>query len=288
MTMNEQAVADFWSAHPCGDAQVGGLNDAFSGDHDAFFDEYDRQRYRVEAHIPECLDHLDVSGKRVLEIGLGEGAESEQLIRRGAKWSGIDLTQESIDRVRARLASRGLPFEELHAASVLSLPFADDSFDMVFSHGVLHHVPDITAAQREIHRVLRPDGLLAIMVYARWSLNYVVSIAVLRRLALLGAYPLVNAGLVNQDGLVGTHVRNAKQVGLARYLRMREFVHRNTDGADNPFSRVYDAHRIRTDFSDFELVECYKRYMHAPPLPVHGWPGGRRVGWHLWAHLRPT
>jgi hypothetical protein len=71
-----------------------------------------------------------------------------------------------------------------------------------------------------MHRVLRPDGLLAIMVYARWSSNYVVSIAVLRRLALLGAYPLVNAGLVNPDGLVGTHVRTAKQVGLLRHMRM--------------------------------------------------------------------
>ena len=287
MTMDEQAVRAFWSAHPCGDAQLGGLDDAFGGDHDAFFTEYDLQRYRVEAHIPGCLDSLDVSGKRVLEIGLGEGAESEQLIRRGAKWSGVDLTQESIDRVRTRLVARGLSFEELRTASVLALPFPDDTFDMVFSHGVLHHVPDIAAAQREIHRVLRPDGLLAIMVYARWSLNYVVSIAVLRRLALLGAYPLVSAGLVNQDGLVGAHVRNAKQVGLARYLRMPEFVHRNTDGADNPFSRVYDAHRIRSDFSDFELVQCYKRYMHAPPLPVHGWPGGRLAGWHLWAHLQP-
>jgi hypothetical protein len=65
---------------------------------------------------------------------------------------------------------------------------------------------------------------------------------------------------------------------------MREFVHHNTDGADKPFSPVYDAHRIRTDFADFELVECYKRYVHAPPLPVHTWPGGRRAGWHLWAH----
>jgi ubiquinone/menaquinone biosynthesis C-methylase UbiE len=66
---------------------------------------------------------------------------------------------------------------------VLDLPFADDSFDMVFSHSVLHHVPEIKQAQSEIHRVLRPGGELVIMVYARWSLNYLVSIGVVRRAA---------------------------------------------------------------------------------------------------------
>ena len=51
------------------------------------------------AHIPECLDRIDWQDKKVLEIGLGQGAESEQLIRRGARWSGLDLTEESVDRV---------------------------------------------------------------------------------------------------------------------------------------------------------------------------------------------
>ncbi len=54
---------------------------------------------------------------------------------------------------------------------------------MVFSHGVLHHVPDIEQAQREIHRVLRPGGELVIMMYARRSLNYLVAIGLFRRKA---------------------------------------------------------------------------------------------------------
>jgi len=68
---------------------------------------------------------------------------------------------------------------------------------------------------------------------------------------------------------------------------MREFAP-FTDGADNPFSRVYDAHRTRTNFSDFELIESYKRYRRAPPLPLHRWRGARQVGRHLCAHLQPT
>jgi SAM-dependent methyltransferase len=106
------------------------------------------------------------------------------------KSPGVDLTPESVARVRTRLTLRELPFEELRQGSVLELPFADGSFDMVLSHGVLHHVPEIAQPQKEIHRVLRPGSELVIMmVYARWSLNYLMSIALIRRAALLAAYP---------------------------------------------------------------------------------------------------
>ena len=104
------------------------------------------------------MDGIDFKGKQVLEIGLGQGADSEQIIRRGALWSGLDLTAESIDRVKTRLALRDLPHQSVQQGSVLKIPHADASFDLVISHGVLHHVPDIEAAQREIARVLRPGG----------------------------------------------------------------------------------------------------------------------------------
>lgn len=64
-----------------------------------------------------------------------------------------------------------LPYRELKQGSVLALSFEDNSFDIVFSHGVLHHVPDIDRAQREVHRVLRPHGELIVMLYAKWSLE---------------------------------------------------------------------------------------------------------------------
>ena len=197
--MDEQAVKEFWQGHPCGDAQVGGLRDRFRGDYDRFFTDYDQFRYRNERHLPACLAALNVTGKKLLEIGLGEGAESERLIRQGARWSGVDLTAEAVERVRTRLTLRELPYDELRQGSVLDLPFADDSFDMVFSHGVLHHVPEIKQAQSEIHRVLRPGGELVIMMYARWSLNYLVSIGLIRRATLVAAYPLARAGILSAD-----------------------------------------------------------------------------------------
>lgn len=289
-SMDEQTVQDFWEHHACGDALIGGLKERFGGDYEKFFSDYDEFRYSMEDHLPACFDALGVSGARVLEIGLGQGADAESLIRRGAIWSGVDLTAESIERVRTRLTLRELPFADLTQGSVLDLPFPDDSFDMVFSHGVLHHVPEIQQAQREIHRVLRPGGELVVMLYSRWSLNYLVAIAAVRRAALLAAYPVYRLGLFSErraGGMLGGHLANARRLGLLRYLRLREFTHYNTDGPANPYALVYDRKRIKRDFPSFRVTRTYKRFMHAPPLPVHGLPGGSVAGWHLWAHLSP-
>jgi SAM-dependent methyltransferase len=287
--MDERTVQDFWQRHACGDALVGGLKERFDGDYEQFFCDYDQFRYSLERHLPACFDALNLSGKRVLEIGLGQGAGSESLIRRGASWSGVDLTAESVERVQTRLILRDLPFDELRQGSVLDLPFGDNTFDMVFSHGVLHHVPEIRQAQKEIHRVLKPGGELVIVMYAHWSLNYLVSITLVRRAALFAAYPLAQLGIIKAEGgMLGGHLGNARKMGLFRYLRLKEFTHHNTHGPANPYALVYDRKRIAQDFPSFQVTRTYKRFMHASPLPVHGLPGQSLLGWHLRAHLAPA
>jgi SAM-dependent methyltransferase len=285
--MNETEVREFWNSHPCGDHIVGGLHGGFADDYERFFAAYDAWRYDQEGHIPACLDRFEFRDKRVLEIGLGQGAESEQLIRRGARWSGLDLTAESVERVRARLGLRALPYDSLRQGSALDIPWPDGSFDVVFSHGVLHHIPDIHTAQSEIHRVLRPSGTLIAMLYARRSLNYQLSIRVIRRSILALAYPLRRTRLLREAPLIlRQHLENAEREGLARYLQLDAFTHRNTDGPLNPYARVYSPRELAAEFPDFELIEAFNQYMHAPPLPVRKLPGARWLGWHLWAQLR--
>jgi ubiquinone/menaquinone biosynthesis C-methylase UbiE len=278
--MNEQNIQEFWSTHPCDEALVGGLTD----DYEEFFNRYDTFRYKRHSHLLRCLDAFDFRNKRVLEIGLGLGADSEQIIRRGAIWNGIDLTSESIDRVTRRLSLRNLPYEHLKVANVCSLPFNDNSFDIVYSHGVLHHVPNIRKAQTEIHRVLKPDGLLVAMLYAKNSLNYWVSISLLRRLALMLIYLL---GLKTR-GIVAQHMTSARQAGLFCYLRMANFIHRNTDGPLNPYTKVYNLSEVRKDFPDFRIAKAHKEFMWAPPLPVSRLPMVSLLGWHLWVHMNPV
>lgn len=284
--MNESDIQSFWNLHPCGDHIVGGLHRIFADDYEGFFTAYDTWRYRREEHIPACLDSIEWSGRKVLEIGLGQGSESEQIIRRGARWSGLDLTPESVDRVGMRLAIRGLAYDDLKQGSAVAIPWPEDTFDIVFSHGVLHHIPDIASAQAEIHRVLKPGGVLVAMLYSRVSLNYQLSIKVVRRAVLAAAYPLRRSKYLRASSILRQHLDNAEIMGLGRYLAIENFTHRNTDGPLNPYSRVYSPTEVVQEFSDFELLRAYSRYMHAPPLPVRRLPGQRWLGWHLWVHLR--
>lgn len=279
----EHGIRDFWQTHPCGAQLVGDLSDESRTEYEDFFRRYDEFRYDKESHILKNLDAIGFAGKRVLEIGLGQGADAEQIACRGAIYNGVDLTEEAVKRTSMRFKLRGLSFDRIEQASALSLPFDDDSFDIVFSHGVLHHIPEIKEAQKEISRVLKPGGKLVAMLYARLSLNYLVSIFAARRLGLLAMYSFGMKG----SGIYADHLENARKIGLTRYLAMDNFVHVSTDGPHNPYSKVYDRGEIERDFTEFEIVETHKEFMHAPPLPVGWMPLSSLLGWHLWVTLRP-
>jgi SAM-dependent methyltransferase len=279
----ENEIKDFWQKHPCGAELVGDLDNEERQAYSDFFDRYDEYRYLTEPHILANLDQINFREKRVLEVGLGQGADSEQIARRDGIFSGVDLTDEAVKRTRMRFAIKDLPYDRIEQASALELPFPDDSFDIVFSHGVLHHIPEVRLAQSEIARVLRPDGRLIAMLYAKWSLNYLLSIFALRRLGLIALY----MSGTKPGGIYGDHVENARKMGLGKYLAMDNFINVSTDGPFNPYSKVYGMADVRGDFPDFEIVRADKNFMHAPPLPVGWLPLSGLLGWHLWVEMRP-
>lgn len=117
----------------------------------------------------ERLIPQDLSGKRVLEVGCGLGGHTEALARTGALVEAIDLSPTSIANTRRRLALRGLA-GNVEEADAEALPFEDNTFDFVWSWGVIHHSPNTKKCASEITRVLKPGGRLHIMLYHRSSL----------------------------------------------------------------------------------------------------------------------
>jgi SAM-dependent methyltransferase len=104
----------------------------------------------------------DLEGKTVLDVGCGMGRFAEVAASHGANAVGVDLS------VAAEAANRnlgGLDNTAFLQADVFNLPFAPESFDLIYSIGVLHHTPDTHAAFAKLPSLLRPGGRIAIWVY---------------------------------------------------------------------------------------------------------------------------
>lgn len=159
----KESVRGYWEAKPCGST----LTTAAPGSK-AFYDEVELSRYRLEPFIPEFAQFERWKNRAVLEVGVGLGTDFVRFARAGAKLHGIDLTEQSVELVRRRLALEGLE-ANLGVADAEQLPFPDESFDLVYSWGVLHHTPNTDRALTEVRRVLRVGGEARIMLYSRRS-----------------------------------------------------------------------------------------------------------------------
>src|SRR5258706_7692287 len=171
----KERVRAFWQANPCGVK----FADAAPGTRH-FYELVEAHRYTKEWHIPEAADFAGARGLKVLEIGCGLGTDGAQFAEAGADYTGVDLTEAAVELARRRFELFNLP-GSFQTADAENLSFLDNSFDLVYSHGVLHHTPETEKAIQEIHRVLRPGGRAVVMLYHRGSYNYRVNISLLRR-----------------------------------------------------------------------------------------------------------
>jgi SAM-dependent methyltransferase len=147
----KRAGRRFWDANPCGGAWAS---------YAAFADWI----VQTEPYAFDVLAAHEWAGKRVVEVGCGQGVVLNHLAGRHANVFGVDMSMVSLDRARAGASELG------HRVCVSlcdaeSLPFPTASFDAAVSFGVLHHTPDTAAAVRELRRVLRPGGLAIVMLY---------------------------------------------------------------------------------------------------------------------------
>lgn len=111
----------------------------------------------------------DVRGKDVLDLGCGNGENTILLANRGAKVSGLDISDSLINLARRRMQVNGfVEGFEFFTGSAHELPFPDRSFDVVFGMAILHHL-DLEQTSREVWRVLRPGGYAIFMEPVRNS-----------------------------------------------------------------------------------------------------------------------
>lgn len=140
-----------------------------------FFEDVERQRYGdvfKYKWLKDVAEFDQHAGEKVLEIGMGLGTDILQFARGGAKVSGVDLTHNSVETVKKRFALYGLE-GDFQQADFRNLPFADDTFDVVYSFGVLHHSPYMDEGIEEVRRVLKPGGKAIVMLYHKGFKYYV-------------------------------------------------------------------------------------------------------------------
>ncbi|MCC7166527.1 MAG: methyltransferase domain-containing protein [Rhodospirillales bacterium] len=250
-------VRAYWDRRPCNirhsTKEVGSRD---------YFDEVEARKYFVEPHIPGFADFARWTNRSVLEIGCGIGTDAVNFARAGAAYTALELSAASLALARRRFEIYGLEGRFLEgSAENFAARLDGQRFDLVYSFGVLHHTPDPRAAIREIRKVVKPDGELRLMLYARQSWKAI----------------LIEAGLDQPEAQSGCPIALTFTAEEARRL-LEGFT-------------IVD---LRQDHIFPYVIEKYVRYEYEvqpwfkamPPEMFRALE--RRLGWHLLITARPT
>lgn len=299
MRSREQAVKDsasagervraYWNSRPC-DSELSDRN-RFSRE---YFLDIEHRRYELQPHILEILSKIDWRGKRVLEIGAGVGTDARHIIGREGVYTGINVDRGSTEATAHALRAFSLSGTVLERDAT-SLDFPDGTFDVVYSFGVLHHIPDVRRAVAEIRRVLKPGGELLVMLYNRASINYTVEIMFLRKLGLrILSLPGATV-LLGWMGFPREKLERHKELRRQKSeITDHEWLSRNTNGPDNPYARVCSAQEAAELFAAFRIESNEVHFFDHRHWGVVGRlvpkslrrALGRRWGWHRIVHAR--
>lgn len=137
----------------------------------AWFLEGDEFRYKNYKYLHDFCEFSTYKNKKVLDIGPGRGQETHNYERAGAHLSVLEYAEQGVNLLAERKDIFDLDYEIFHGDAI-SLPFKEETFDLVFSYGVLHHIPSIDKAISEVSRVLRKGGEAKIMIYHKGYFYY--------------------------------------------------------------------------------------------------------------------
>lgn len=234
-------ASKYWEARSCGSEHAQGSPGTLG-----YYRSADAFRYEVEPVI-SFADFPRQSDARVLEVGTGMGGDLSRFLAAGAKAVGVDLSLAAVVATSARLRLWHQPGTVARTDALL-LPFGDDSFDLVWSWGVLHHTGDIERAISEVRRVLKPGGEARLMLYHRPSW---VALAAWGRWALLAGKPFQGLARV-----VAEHIESPGTLAL-------------TTG---------EIKNLMAPFSDVE-IRVVGTYWDRKFVPLLGRVAGSKLGW---------
>jgi len=159
-------IKKFWNNRPC---NIRHSNKEI-GTREYFEDVTDR-KYFVEPHILTFADFDKWSNKKVLEVGCGIGTDAISFLNAGADYYGIDISEESVSLTKRRLEVYGYDSSRITCinAEELTNIFSENTFDLVYAFGTIHHMANKDKVLEEIYTVLKDTGRLKVMLYAKES-----------------------------------------------------------------------------------------------------------------------
>ncbi|MBA2505535.1 MAG: class I SAM-dependent methyltransferase [Thermoleophilaceae bacterium] len=258
--------------------------DSFAYEWEAFGDLRDEWRKNfldyMRPHGPEFFD-----GKLVLDVGTGSGRHSRQAAELGARVVAADLG-DSIDVARSNLPDDALTVQ----ADAEKLPFAPETFDLVMSIGVLHHLPDPKRAFRAIVPLAKPGGWVHIYLYwqppVRWHRTVLRAVNAVRRVTTRMPHRVLHALCYPLAAVLWAGVVLPYRALRARGSRLADAFPLKTY-ADYPFGVLVNDQfdRFSAPIENRYEKEDVERWLRdagledITVLPNHGWLGsGRRPG----------
>ena len=170
--MHKERAKAVWGTTPAGTTWGGGAKPGTK----EFFQNVLEKRFIYEVPwLLQLVPFASFNKMKVLELGCGAGYDAYQFCRNGSDYFGIDIAPANIERVKKYLGLYGYEPKVIEG-DVENLPFEGNSFEVIFSFGVLHHTPDIAKSLLEAHRVLRPEGEFYVIVYHKNSIFYWITL----------------------------------------------------------------------------------------------------------------